>query len=217
METNNNKPLTLVLTPVQPLVKLESLSLLCLTFFTSWYLSLVCSGMVLVIWTTGFKIRKTVPTFWYLNLPVANFIYFVAFIPLNLINLALDFHWPFGKLICKHNTMVLILNMFDSVYIVVVIKKMYVRVVTLGVWGVALMIGFPYSIIMDTEQACKNESKTLCLNSYVVSDDCNAESPNIQRQFHHPPIIIARFLVLFAVPSTVIVSSYVVTIKTIIS
>lgn len=123
METNNNKPLTLVLTPVQPLVKLKSLSLLCLTFFTSWYLSLVCSGMVLVIWTTGFKIRKTVPTFWYLNLPVANFIYFVAFIPLNLINLALDFHWPFGKLICKHNTMVLILNMFDSVYIVVVIKK----------------------------------------------------------------------------------------------
>uniref|UniRef100_A0A3Q4GHB4 Formyl peptide receptor 1 n=1 Tax=Neolamprologus brichardi TaxID=32507 RepID=A0A3Q4GHB4_NEOBR len=180
-------------------------------------------GNGLVIWVTGLKMKKTVNTVWYLNLAVADFI-FVAFLPLNVINLALDFHWPFGNFMCKLNTMVLILNMFASVYILVVISadrcvsvvwpvwaqnNRNVRkalFVTLGVWGVALMIGFPYSIIMDTEQACENENKTLCLNSYAISDDYNAESPNILRQFRYPPIIIARFLVLFAVPFSIIVS-----------
>ncbi|CAI5662781.1 unnamed protein product [Oreochromis niloticus] len=171
---------------------------------------------------TGFKMKKTVNTVWYLNLAVADFI-FVAFLPFSATNLALDFHWPFGKFMCKLNSMIIILNMFASVYILVLISvdrcvsvvwPVWVQnnqnirkalFVSLGVWGVALIIGFIYFIIMDTEQACENENKTLCLKSYSISDDYNPESPNILRQFHRPPIVIARFLVLFAVPFTIIV------------
>uniref|UniRef100_A0A3P9C3U7 Formyl peptide receptor 1 n=1 Tax=Maylandia zebra TaxID=106582 RepID=A0A3P9C3U7_9CICH len=137
-------------------------------------------GNGLVIWVTGLKMKKTVNTVWYLNLAVADFI-FVAFLPLNVINLALDFHWPFGNFMCKLNTMVLILNMFASVYILVVISADRCVSVVWPVWA----------------QNNRNVRKALFVT---------LESPNILRQFRYPPIIIARFLVLFAVPFSIIVS-----------
>uniref|UniRef100_A0A668RST1 G-protein coupled receptors family 1 profile domain-containing protein n=1 Tax=Oreochromis aureus TaxID=47969 RepID=A0A668RST1_OREAU len=167
-------------------------------------------GNGLVIWVTGFKMKKTVNTVWYLNLAVADFI-FVAFLPLNVINLALDFHWPFGNFMCKLNTMVLILNMFASVYILVVIStdrcvsvvwpvwaqnNRNVRKAFLCVWVVALILSAPYFIFRDTEQ---DSNKILCFDNYL-------------RQFRHQAIIITHFLLGFVVPFPVIVSCYAIII-----
>uniref|UniRef100_I3JWR3 Formyl peptide receptor 1 n=1 Tax=Oreochromis niloticus TaxID=8128 RepID=I3JWR3_ORENI len=163
-------------------------------------------GNGLVIWMTGFKMKKTVNTVWYLNLAVADFI-FVAFLPFSATNLALDFHWPFGKFMCKLNSMIIILNMFASVYILVLISvdrcvsvvwpvwvqnNQNVRkasYVSLCVWVVALILSAPYFIFRDTEKVC---DKILCFDNYAMT--------------------ITRFLLGFVVPFTVIVSCYAVII-----
>ncbi|KAL3980943.1 hormone-sensitive lipase [Sarotherodon galilaeus] len=78
-------------------------------------------GNGVVIWVTGFRMKKTTNTVWYLHLAVADFI-FAALLSLSVISLALDFHWPFGKFMCKLNTTIIFLNLFVSVYILVVIS-----------------------------------------------------------------------------------------------
>lgn len=78
-------------------------------------------GNGVVIWVTGFKMKKTVHTVWFLNLAVADFL-FIGFLPLNAAYLALDFHWPFGEFMCKLSSTLISLNMFASVYILMMIS-----------------------------------------------------------------------------------------------
>ncbi|XP_069082080.1 chemerin-like receptor 2 [Pleurodeles waltl] len=78
-------------------------------------------GNALVIWFTGFKWEKTVSTLWFLNLAIADLI-FVLFLPLHITYVALDFHWCFGKLLCKVNSFVALLNMFASIFFLTVIS-----------------------------------------------------------------------------------------------
>ncbi|XP_039474905.1 chemokine-like receptor 1 [Oreochromis aureus] len=204
---------------IQP-IKIMSLIIYSLAFI----LGVLGNGVV--IWVTGFKMKKTVNTVWYLNLAVADFL-FTAFLPLSVTYTALDLHWPFGKFMCKLNTMVLILNMFASVYILVVIsvdrcvsvvwpvwaqnhrnarKASYV---SLCVWVVALILSAPYFIFRDTEKVC---DKIICFDNYALSDDNETPSVTQLWQFRYQAMIITRFLLGFVVPFTVIVSCYAVII-----
>uniref|UniRef100_A0AAQ6IKK4 G-protein coupled receptors family 1 profile domain-containing protein n=1 Tax=Anabas testudineus TaxID=64144 RepID=A0AAQ6IKK4_ANATE len=176
-------------------------------------------GNGVVIWVTGFKMKKTVNTVWFLNLAVADFL-FTAFLPLSVTYTALDFHWPFGKFMCKLNSTISSLNMFASVYILVVISvDRYVSVVlpvwaknhrsvckascvSIGVWILALTLSAPYFIIKDTGPAYHNEDIINCFNNYALSNDY--ETPSA--------MIITRFLLGFVVPFSVIVSCYAVII-----
>uniref|UniRef100_A0A3Q0QPU3 Formyl peptide receptor 1 n=1 Tax=Amphilophus citrinellus TaxID=61819 RepID=A0A3Q0QPU3_AMPCI len=203
-----------------PYVHIISLILYSLAFV----LGVLGNGMV--IWVIGFKMKKTVNTVWYLNLAVADFL-FTAFLPLTVTYTALDFHWPFGKFMCKLNTTIGYLNLFASVYILVVISvDRYVSVVwpvwaqnhrnvrkascvSLGVWVVALILSAPYFIFRDTEE--KSQDQTVCFNNYALSDD-NTTSVIQLRNFRHQAIIITRFLLGFVAPFTVIVSCYAVII-----
>uniref|UniRef100_A0A669EBG3 Formyl peptide receptor 1 n=1 Tax=Oreochromis niloticus TaxID=8128 RepID=A0A669EBG3_ORENI len=183
-------------------------------------------GNGVVIWVTGFKMKKTVNTVWYLNLAVADFL-FTAFLPLSVTYTALDFHWHFGNFMCKLNTTISFLNMFASVYILVVIsvdrcvsvvwpvcaqnhrnvrKASYV---SLCVWVVALILSAPYFIFRDTE---KDSDKIFCFDNYALSDDYETPSVTQLWQFRYQAMIITRFLLGFVVPFTVIVSCYAVII-----
>ncbi|AWO96828.1 putative C3a anaphylatoxin chemotactic receptor-like [Scophthalmus maximus] len=100
-----------------------SLIVYCLVFVLGVF------GNGVVIWVTGFKMKKTINTVWFLNLAVADFL-FTAFLPLGVTYTAMDFHWPFGNFMCKLNAIVSSINMFASVYILVVISvDRYVSVV----------------------------------------------------------------------------------------
>ncbi|XP_031708440.1 chemokine-like receptor 1 isoform X2 [Anarrhichthys ocellatus] len=200
-----------------------SLVIYCLAFV----LGVLGNGVV--IWVTGFKMKKTVNTVWFLNLAVADFL-FTAFLPLSVTYTALDFHWPFGKFMCKLNSTISFLNIFASVYILVVISvdrcvsvvwpiwaqnHRSVRkasCVSLGVWVLALILSTPYFVFRDTGPSYFNEDVINCFNNFALSDDYETPSVNQLRQFRHQAMTITRFLLGFVVPFTVIVSCYAVII-----
>ncbi|XP_044189095.1 chemokine-like receptor 1 [Thunnus albacares] len=186
-------------------------------------------GNGVVIWVTGFKMKKTVNTVWILNLAVADFL-FTAFLPFSVIYTALDFHWPFGKFMCKVDNTVRFLNMFVSVYILVVISvDRYVSVVGmswaqnhrnickascvgLGVWVLGLILSLPYFIFRDTGPSSDDETIINCYDNYAFSDDFNTPSVNQLGLLRFKAMTIIRFLLGFVVPFTVIVSCYAVII-----
>uniref|UniRef100_A0A8C4ZT60 Formyl peptide receptor 1 n=2 Tax=Gadus morhua TaxID=8049 RepID=A0A8C4ZT60_GADMO len=186
-------------------------------------------GNGVVIWVTGFKMKKTVNTIWFLNLAVADFL-FTAFLPLSVTYTAMDFHWPFGKFMCKLNSTVGFLNMFASVYILVVISidrcvsvvwpvwaqnHRSVRkasCVSLGVWVLALFLSSPYFIFRDTGASFNDEDIINCFSNFALSDDYETPAVNQLRQFRHQAMTITRFLLGFVVPFTIVVSCYAVII-----
>ncbi|XP_038568457.1 chemokine-like receptor 1 [Micropterus salmoides] len=200
-----------------------SLIIYCLAFV----LGVLGNGVV--IWMTGFKMKKTVNTVWFLNLAVADFL-FTAFLPLSVTYLALKFHWPFGKFMCKLNSTVSLLNIFASVYILMVISvDRCVSVVwpvwaqnhrsvqkasgvSLGVWVLALILSAPYFIFRDTTPSHNNVNIINCFNNFAFSNDYETPSVIQLRQFRHQAMTITRFLLGFVVPFTVIVSCYAVII-----
>ncbi|XP_074540088.1 chemerin-like receptor 1 [Halichoeres trimaculatus] len=196
-------------------LNIMSLVIYCLAFV----LGVLGNGMV--IWVTGFKMKKTVNTVWFLNLAVADFL-FTASLPLTVTYLASDFHWPFGKFMCKLNSTLNSLNIFVSVYILVVISvdrcvsvvrpvwaqnHRNVRkasFVSLGVWGLALILSSPYFVFRDTAPAYTNPDIIVCYNNFALSDELVV--------LRLKAMTITRFLLGFVIPFTVIVSCYAVII-----
>ncbi|XP_030249221.1 chemokine-like receptor 1 [Sparus aurata] len=189
-------------------------------------------GNGVVIWVAGFKMKKTVNTVWFLNLAVADFL-FTALLPLSLTYLALDFHWPFGKFMCKLSSTMNSLNMFASVYILVVISvdrcvsvvwpvwaqnHRNVRrasFVCLGVWVLALIVNIPNFVFRDTAPSFVIEDTVNCFNNYALIDlfdDYDPVAVDRLRKLRHKAVTITHFLLGFVVPFTVIVSCYAVII-----
>ncbi|XP_070767976.1 chemerin-like receptor 1 [Enoplosus armatus] len=205
----------------------NSLHVMSLIVYCLAFIGMIGNGVV--IWVTGFKMKKTVNTVWFLNLAVANFL-FTAFLPLSLAYLALDFHLPISKFVCKLNSTMNLLNMFASVYILVVISvdrcvsvvwpvwaqnHQSVRkasCVSLGVWVLALILSTRIFVFRDTGPSYNNNDIINCFNNFAFSNDYETPSVNQLRQFRHQAMTITRFLLGFVVPFTVIVSCYAVII-----
>ncbi|OXB81914.1 UNVERIFIED_CONTAM: hypothetical protein H355_015111 [Colinus virginianus] len=181
------------------------------------------TGNGLVIWIAGFKMKKTVNSVWFLNLAIADFI-FTFFLPLSIAYTALDFHWPFGKLLCKLNSTIAFLNMFASVFLLMVISvdrcvavafpvwshnrrspELAARV-ALGTWSVAVLLSSPYLVFRDTAVSSRNI--TSCYNNFALSDDYTAEETRRLWRMRHKAMIITRFLCGFLIPFTVILICY---------
>ncbi|KAI9532293.1 hypothetical protein NQZ68_033234 [Dissostichus eleginoides] len=115
MSENNGSVFTNEYADLTKSLNTMSLVIYCLTFV----LGVLGNGVV--IWVTGFKMKKTVNTVWFLNLAIADFL-FTAFLPLTVVKMALNYHWPFGKFMCKLSITMNLLNIFASVYILMVIS-----------------------------------------------------------------------------------------------
>ncbi|XP_069041461.1 chemerin-like receptor 1 isoform X1 [Lepisosteus oculatus] len=184
-------------------------------------------GNGLVIWVTGFKMKKTVNTVWFLNLAVADFL-FTAFLPLNVAYTAMGFHWPFGRFLCKANSTLAFLNMFASVYLLALISADRCLAVVWPVWAqnhrsvrgawavsgaawlLALALSAPYFVFRDTAPAYHDESVINCFNNFAFSDDYETPAVVQLRLFRHRAMIAARFLLGFALPFAAIVACYAV-------
>ncbi|XP_038129486.1 C3a anaphylatoxin chemotactic receptor-like [Cyprinodon tularosa] len=94
------------------------------TFSLVIYCAIILVGTVgngLVIYVTGYKMKKTVNSVWFFNLALADFL-FTAFLIFTAVSLYQDHHWPFGNFMCKLNSFVSVVNMFASVFFLTVIS-----------------------------------------------------------------------------------------------
>ncbi|XP_036454179.1 chemokine-like receptor 1 [Colossoma macropomum] len=91
------------------------------------------TGNGLVIWITGFKVKKTVNSTWYLSLAVSDFL-FCSFLPFIVV-LVIKNEWIFGLFMCKVKVFILFLNWFCSVFLLVIISVDRCVVVMFPVWA----------------------------------------------------------------------------------
>ncbi|XP_029433248.1 chemokine-like receptor 1 [Rhinatrema bivittatum] len=201
--------------------------ILSMVFYSIAFL-LGVTGNGLVIWITGFKMKKTVNTVWFLNLAIADFI-FTFFLPLSIAYTALGFHWPFGMLLCKLNSFVAFLNMFASVLILMVISidrclsaaspvwsqnhrsAKLASIVALVVWCLALALSSPYLAFRDTRSSYnvyRNSTVIHCYNNFAFSDDNKSEYVQYLKAVRHKAMIITRFVCGFFIPFIVIIVCY---------
>lgn len=184
-------------------------------------------GNGVVIWAAGFKMKKTVNTVWFLNLALADFL-FTMLLPLSVTYLALDFNWPFGNAMCKINSGISFVNMYASVYFLVVISadrcvsvvwpvwtqnNRNVRKaswVSLAVWILALILSSPYFAFRET--ALSFDDTSVCITNYLSSSDLDLLSAFDLIKFRFRATAITRFALGFFVPFTTIVSCYAVLI-----
>ncbi|MBN3312541.1 GPR1 protein, partial [Atractosteus spatula] len=175
-----------------------------------------------VIWATGFKTKKTVNTIWLLlNLAVADFV-FVLFLPFSIDYVVNDFHWNFGKALCKVNSFISVMNLFASVLFLTVISlDRYVALVHLswsqrnrtplnsvfvcvGVWITAAALSTPSLIFRDTLTIQK---RVVCYNNFHDTDLHTAV-------LRHTIIVSVRTVVGFLIPfSTISVSGVMLVVK----
>ncbi|KAJ6663666.1 hypothetical protein lerEdw1_009745 [Lerista edwardsae] len=175
-------------------------------------------GNGLVIFITGFRMKRTVNTVWILNLAIADFA-FIFFLTLSIASIALGHHWPFGLVMCKLNGTIDLLNLHASVYLLVVIsvdRCIFVRCpvwarnhrtprlasfVVVGVWILALLLCSPYihfREIRDVQHYQK--TKTVCYLNFHWKPE--------KRKVIHQLTVNFRFIFSFVIPFGVILCSY---------
>ncbi|XP_062874409.1 chemerin-like receptor 1 [Trichomycterus rosablanca] len=167
-------------------------------------------GNSLVIYIAGFKIKKSVNTSWYLSLAVSDFL-FCAFLPLNIVYLVQKV-WLFGRFMCKFTSFILLLNMFSSIFLLVIISVDRCVVVMFPVWAqnkrslgkasVVIALAWILSAALSSPAAVFREVSE-------PHQKCHYDYSEKQ----HIVMVISRFTFGFVIPFLVISACYVVIIR----
>ncbi|KAM3874289.1 chemerin-like receptor 1 [Diretmus argenteus] len=162
-------------------------------------------GNAVVIWICGWKMKKNVNTTWYLSLAISDFL-FCACLPLEIIY-AVTSHWPFGLILCKLISSALFLNMFSSVFLLVLISIDRCVMITFPVWshnhrtvrkasGVVILVWVLSALLtlpaLVYRQTKVHGSVTQCYTDYM--------SPS-----GHKAVALTRFICGFLIPFLIIV------------
>ncbi|KAL0183680.1 hypothetical protein M9458_019376 [Cirrhinus mrigala] len=182
-------------------------------------LGVIGNGMV--IWVTAFKSKRTVNSVWLQNLAIADFV-FVLFLPFSIDYVLRDFHWLFGKTMCKLNSFVCTMNMYASVLFLTVLSlDRYISLVHLNwseryrnvrrawwvcalIWITSCCLSCPALIFRDVIQ---HKGKVVCFNNF------HEESRHIIAM-RHIAMVSLRTTVGFLLPfATITVSGVMLAIK----
>ncbi|XP_072463914.1 N-formyl peptide receptor 2-like [Notamacropus eugenii] len=188
------------------------------------------TGNGLVIWVTGFRMTRTVTTILFLNLASADFT-FTAFLPFLIISTALQFHWPFGGLLCKLVSSLAILNMSASVFLLTLIsldrcvtvlwpvwarnhrKPCGAALGAAGAWIFALAFSFPTLIFRTTDT---ENGTTYCVTEFDPWDEAGDDDEyyNALTESRQWSLILSRFILGFVIPLLIISICYgLITVK----
>ncbi|XP_051520605.1 C3a anaphylatoxin chemotactic receptor-like [Myxocyprinus asiaticus] len=173
------------------------------------------TGNSLVIWVAGFRLKPSVTNIWLVNLAVADLIFCFTRVISLIKNLFFD-HWPFGEFLCKFNGFFKYANMFCSVFLLAVISvdRMLcvwrpvftrerrtlcaARVVSLGVWIVAVIFSSPYFVY---RRVYSKNNLSKCSFEVKESSDADTVARNA--------LYSIRFLCGFLLPFLVILICYI--------
>ncbi|XP_042279426.1 chemokine-like receptor 1 [Thunnus maccoyii] len=168
-------------------------------------------GNGLVVYVTGFRMKTTVNSVWFLNLALADFL-FTAFLIFSIIAVSKGHHWQFGLVMCKLNSFVVVVNMFASVFLLTAISldrclstcvvvwaqnKRTVRkaqLICAAIWLMAIVCSTPYATFRTLLDG--GGGKIYC--AYPVITDT-------QKWI----LGIFRFVMAFLIPFLVITACYV--------
>ncbi|KAL7981082.1 hypothetical protein Chor_005316 [Crotalus horridus] len=171
-------------------------------------------GNGLVIFITGFRMKKTVNTVWFLNLAIADFIFIFSLI---FVHAAVVFKWYINEFLCKMNRTLIFLNLYVSVYFLMVIsidRCIFIRhpvwaqnhrtprlasFVALSVWILAFVLSSPHLYFGGTVKD-ENNKIISCFNDYGKTID-------IKMSRRHN-IIVGNFVFAFVIPFSVILLCY---------
>ncbi|XP_063171407.1 chemerin-like receptor 1 [Candoia aspera] len=207
--TYNKRPRRDFLTIVQVLAVLIY-SITCL-------LGLLGNGLVIAI---IFKMKKSVTTIWFLNLAAADFL-FNVFLPLNIAYTAMNYHWVFGRDMCKVTSLLLNFNMYTSVFLLTTIsfdrcilvvfpvQSQKHRTPTVAwlfcvlIWAIGFLMSSPSLIFRDTVTV---QDRISCFHNFSLSSSPNDTTLGFQR---HRMVTTVRFLMGFIIPMVIITVCYI--------
>ncbi|KAM3873388.1 chemerin-like receptor 1 [Diretmus argenteus] len=165
-------------------------------------------GNSLVIYVTGFRMKKTVNSIWYLNLSLADFL-FTVFLIFSIIYVSKGYTWPFGDVMCKISSLVNSINMFASIFLLMAISldrflstwvvvwaqnkrtPRKAEIICLVIWLAALACSMPFTIFRVVIEI---NGRYLCVYSRLMDKRS---------------LTIFRFVLGFLVPFLVITLSYI--------
>nr|XP_055053120.1 formyl peptide receptor 2-like [Misgurnus anguillicaudatus] len=182
----------------------------------SIYLVILIMGVIgngLVIFVTGYKMKTTVNSIWFLNLAMADFVFDFSLI-INIIVTFNKFVWPFSDLMCKFTSLVAVLNMFASIFLLTAISLdrclctwiiVWVqnkrtlnkaRIICISVWILSICCSIPF--VMQRSVQEQNGLKRCVYKSQSLTDQDVLLS-----------LFTYRFMVGFLIPFLIIASSYI--------
>ena len=163
------------------------------------------TGNGLVIYVTGFKMKTTVNSIWFLNLALADFL-FTLFLIFNIISLSLNYEWPFGDFLCKFTSLVQVITMFVSIFLLTAIS--FDRCLTVWV------------VVWSRNKRTPNKARLICVLVWLLSMGCsipfvitrgaiNNKCRKTSDALTTKSLAIFRFVIGFLIPFLVITCCYV--------
>ncbi|OCT73296.1 formyl peptide receptor-related sequence 4 [Xenopus laevis] len=174
-------------------------------------------GNGLVIWITGFRMKKTVNTIWFLNLGIADFS-FCLFLPFQILSWALDYHWHFGQIMCKVVCTSFHLNMQVSIFFLMAISVdrctsvlcpvwsknhrsvKLAKNISVIIWLFSLTLSSPYLVFYDTGHI-PDSNITYCGQTYAAWKNTSFDSQtfHLRRTVMSFTNLISMFLIPFSI------------------
>lgn len=163
-------------------------------------------GNSLVIWICGWKMKRTVVNTWYVSLAISDFM-FCVFLPLEIFYIITS-HWPFGLVLCKLASSALFLNMYSSVFLLVLISADRCIMISFPVWshnhrtvrkaaGIVVLMWLLSALLtlpsLIFRQTTVHGSVTQCYTNYTAHSHT------------HKVVALTRFICGFLIPFLVIV------------
>ncbi|XP_043923911.1 relaxin-3 receptor 1-like [Protopterus annectens] len=189
--------------------------------------SVVCAlglvGNILVLYLLHSKYRKkrSPVNFFVINLAVTDF-QFVLTLPFWAVETALDFSWPFGKVMCKIISSVTTMTMYCSVFFLTAMSvhryssvtcslkmksrgssKWLTKLVSLVIWTFSLILTLPHVVFSTTVVISEEE---LCL---VKFPDLQHIDPQVLLGVYQTQKVLFGFLI----PLLIITISYMLLVR----
>uniref|UniRef100_A0A8C5DJU6 Si:dkey-117a8.4 n=1 Tax=Gouania willdenowi TaxID=441366 RepID=A0A8C5DJU6_GOUWI len=170
-------------------------------------------GNGLVIYVTGFRMKRTVNSVWFLNLALADFLFTTILIFL-IVSTSQNNEWPFGLFMCKFVSFVAGVNMFSSVFFLTAISVDRFLSVWVVVWAhnkhTVRKAQILSAVIWITAVVCSTPMVTFRTVEYIDEASIHvcvyhAEYTTDQKWSFY----IYRFVVGFLIPFLIILVSYV--------